>query len=423
VRWDENSSIPRPDRVSPWQIEPASNPPVNPLPVSRIKRPRSNAPPASTDSSVLTKEGTNKVSQGQEPLPIRASNITESTDSDTAQKPVLWPSSTQLDASWIQLARQNGSLKYNKKDTHPSAFRPVSAGTNNGTDPRGPYMQFFDETPGFLNSHLKPQIHPNYDTAFNRMLSHQPYPSFDMGDSNSSRVQNANFPQINNAQSPTWLTQPQVLRPQPIEIAKQKESNNNTGSYKIFGFELNSSPMHATHDPNLNNAALTSGPLMSQTPVMEAADSHAEVSKNSVSTGPLFSESSDKYHQLAKDGQPKSQTASTRSCTKVQKQGTLPVRSIDLTRFSEYDELKFELDKMFEFDGELVSPNTTWMVVYTDDEGDMMLVGDDPWQEFCRMVRKIYIYTKEEVQKMNSKSLKPRSEETPSFLGDGNDGN
>lgn len=64
----------------------------------------------------------------------------------------------------------------------------------------------------------------------------------------------------------------------------------------------------------------------------------------------------------------------------VQKQGTLPVRSIDLTRFSRYDELVAEFDRMFEFDGELVGPNTTWMVVYTDDEGDMMLVGDDPWQ-------------------------------------------
>lgn len=64
----------------------------------------------------------------------------------------------------------------------------------------------------------------------------------------------------------------------------------------------------------------------------------------------------------------------------MQKQGTLPVRSIDLTRFSRYDELIAEFDRMFEFDGGLVGPNTTWMVVYTDDEGDMMLVGDDPWQ-------------------------------------------
>jgi hypothetical protein len=59
VRWDEPSAIPRPDRVSPWKIEPASSPPVNPLPLSnsRVKRHRQNVPPPSPESLVLTKEG------------------------------------------------------------------------------------------------------------------------------------------------------------------------------------------------------------------------------------------------------------------------------------------------------------------------------------------------------------------------------
>lgn len=53
---------------------------------------------------------------------------------------------------------------------------------------------------------------------------------------------------------------------------------------------------------------------------------------------------------------------------------------MDLTKFSNYDELIAELDRLFEFDGELLAPQKNWLVVYTDDEGDMMLVGDDPWQ-------------------------------------------
>lgn len=57
VRWDEASSIPRPDRVSPWNIEPALTPPVSsPLHIPRSKRPRGNVVP-SPDSSVLTREG------------------------------------------------------------------------------------------------------------------------------------------------------------------------------------------------------------------------------------------------------------------------------------------------------------------------------------------------------------------------------
>ncbi|KAL8232320.1 hypothetical protein R6Q57_002103 [Mikania cordata] len=58
VRWDETSTIPRPERVSPWQIEPALCPPaVNPLPVHKQKRPRPSMFPLSSDSSVLTREG------------------------------------------------------------------------------------------------------------------------------------------------------------------------------------------------------------------------------------------------------------------------------------------------------------------------------------------------------------------------------
>lgn len=53
---------------------------------------------------------------------------------------------------------------------------------------------------------------------------------------------------------------------------------------------------------------------------------------------------------------------------------------MDLTKFTDYDELIAELDQLFEFGGELISPQKEWLVVYTDNEDDMMLVGDDPWQ-------------------------------------------
>jgi hypothetical protein len=64
----------------------------------------------------------------------------------------------------------------------------------------------------------------------------------------------------------------------------------------------------------------------------------------------------------------------------VHKQGIALGRSVDLTKFNDYKELISELDGMFDFNGELKSSNKEWMVVYTDNEGDMMLVGDDPWK-------------------------------------------
>lgn len=59
-------------------------------------------------------------------------------------------------------------------------------------------------------------------------------------------------------------------------------------------------------------------------------------------------------------------------------QGVVVGRAVDLTSLESYDDLINELEKLFEIKGEL-RPRNKWEVVYTDDEGDMMLVGDDPW--------------------------------------------
>lgn len=59
-------------------------------------------------------------------------------------------------------------------------------------------------------------------------------------------------------------------------------------------------------------------------------------------------------------------------------QGFAVGRAVDLTVLQGYDELIAELEQMFEISGELRDRNK-WEVVFTDDEGDMMLVGDDPW--------------------------------------------
>ena len=63
----------------------------------------------------------------------------------------------------------------------------------------------------------------------------------------------------------------------------------------------------------------------------------------------------------------------------VHKQGIALGRSVDLTKFSNYEEFISELDQFFEFNGELKAGTKNWLIVFTDDEGDMMLVGDDPW--------------------------------------------
>lgn len=95
-----------------------------------------------------------------------------------------------------------------------------------------------------------------------------------------------------------------------------------------------------------------------------------------------------------------SQCPNRRSCTKVHKQGSLVGRAIDLSRLNSYADLFTELEILFSMEGLLRDPNKGWRILYTDSENDMMVVGDDPWNEFCEVVSKIHLYTQEEVERM-----------------------
>ncbi|EFJ34370.1 hypothetical protein SELMODRAFT_28604, partial [Selaginella moellendorffii] len=85
----------------------------------------------------------------------------------------------------------------------------------------------------------------------------------------------------------------------------------------------------------------------------------------------------------------------TRTYTKVYKLGSIG-RAVDVTRFSNYTELRWELARMFNLDGQL-DQKSGWQLVFIDHEGDILLVGDDPWEEFVSSVRGIRILSPSEV--------------------------
>jgi hypothetical protein len=65
---------------------------------------------------------------------------------------------------------------------------------------------------------------------------------------------------------------------------------------------------------------------------------------------------------------------------KVQKLGSVG-RSVDVTRYKDYSELRSAIDRMFGLGGKLDDPSISdWKLVYVDYENDVLLVGDDPWQ-------------------------------------------
>lgn len=450
VRWDETSNIPRPDKVSPWKIEPALTPPaLNPLPVPRLKRPRSNMLPSSPDSSVLTREGSSKVTvdplpstgytrvlQGQELSTLRGT-FAESNESDSTEKQVVWPPPSEDEKVVVSASHRYGSDRWPE-----STFTDLLSGFGNQSNSHEFCSPSVGQTPGSINS-MKLNL-PHQEGKFSfpatnwsvmpsglslNLLestmkapvqgSNVPYQTQDnrygsFGEYSMLTGQKSEYHQGN------WLMPPPLPSylpiPRPVLVQQHDAVKPNDGNCKLFGIHLNSNPV-------------TVGPAKSSPNSRQSRDTESDRSNDQMKCAkapdhPIPSSEQEKATQtcqaVIKDSQGKVHGGSTRSCTKVHKQGIALGRSVDLTKFNNYEELIAALDHLFDFNGELKSGNKNWMVVYTDDEGDMMLVGDDPWAEFCGMVRKLFIYTREEVQRMNPKTLNSKSEEN-SLLGEGMD--
>lgn len=56
-------------------------------------------------------------------------------------------------------------------------------------------------------------------------------------------------------------------------------------------------------------------------------------------------------------------------------------RSVNITQFNCYEELRQELGQMFGIEGLLEDPRRSgWQLVFVDRENDVLLLGDGPWE-------------------------------------------
>ncbi|KAI3686338.1 hypothetical protein L1987_80012 [Smallanthus sonchifolius] len=434
VRWDETSSLPRPDRVSPWNIEPAQMPPaINTLPVHRQKRPRSNVLPSSPDSSVLTREGSSKMAatdpslgsafsrvlQGQELSNLRGTFV-DNNESDSCDRPIQWMPSVITDDEKVDLSVSQcyGSDKLVPiARTAESSFTDLLSGfgstngsANGFSTPTSGHTNPWSITPSnlslsLLGSGMKSNLQSS-EISFPATRDAR-YSAFDDYSIHSSQ-QHGKW--LMPPPLPSYPQMPSYSNDMMQKLVKQNEPVTPIdGNCKIFGVPLAA---------NRNASDVHQG-LQPQQYLSFDSDLRSEQSKksklvNNLATGQEQEKEYQSFQSVVRDGHVKAQGVSTRSCTKVHKQGMALGRSVDLTKFNNYNELISELDQLFEFNGELKNSNRNWLVVYTDNEGDMMLVGDDPWQEFCGMVRKIFIYTREEVQRMNPGTLSSRDDDNSS---------
>nr|ANI70180.1 auxin response factor ARF8 [Salvia miltiorrhiza] len=106
---------------------------------------------------------------------------------------------------------------------------------------------------------------------------------------------------------------------------------------------------------------------------------------------------------------------------KVHKSGSFG-RSLDISKFSSYNELRSELAQLFGLEGLLDDRQRSgWQLVFVDRENDILLLGDDPWQEFVNSVSCIKILSPLEVQQMGKEGLDlpnpPQSHVLPNNVG------
>ncbi|EEF51702.1 Auxin response factor, putative [Ricinus communis] len=459
VRWDETSTIPRPDRVSPWSVEPALAPPaLNPLPVPRPKRPRSNMVPSSPDSSVLTRDGSSKVTidppppsgysrvlQGQEFSTLRG-NFAESNESETAEKSVMWPPSVDDEKIDVSASRRHGSESWNLSGRPEPTYTDLLSGFGSNADSsHGFTSSFVDQAATAASRKLVLDQEGKFNLLANPWSLMSSGLSLKLSESNTKvSVQGRDIPyqargnircsafseypilhghRVDQSHG-NWLMPPpppshfdnlaHAREPVSKPLQEHDIGKSTDGNCKLFGIPLFSNPVApepATSHRNMVNEPTTAHPQSHQPRALESDQRSEQPRVSKMADDNEHEKQFQSGHLHTRDIQGKTQTGSTRSCTKVHKQGIALGRSVDLAKFNNYDELIAELDRLFEFGGELISPKKNWLIVYTDDEGDMMLVGDDPWQEFVGMVRKIFIYTREEVQKMNPGTLNSKGDE------------
>ncbi|KAK7338074.1 hypothetical protein VNO77_18672 [Canavalia gladiata] len=355
VQWDEPATIPRPERVSSWEIEPfvASTALNVTQPVVKSKRSR----PAEVSSSEIAPNSPAPAFwyHGSSLTPQDPAQLGGTAEVQSNENPVVW------------------SLRQKE-----ISGNPMNANT---CGPRL-HVEGMRSSPHLnVSSNFFPDPKNNKAVAVQSSVSGYPHVSSRPNDDSAH---------------------------DPVESGKKPE---NPMDCWLFGVNLtNNFTNVALPEKELGcPAIIPSGPKDS-IPVAACKTEGGQNANSSVV--------SKEQKQIISDASPNERQTkpatvpSLRTRTKVQMQGVAVGRAVDLTVLKDYDDLIDELEKMFDIKGQLHMQNK-WAVTFTDDENDMMLVGDDPWAEFCTMVKRIYIYSKEEVKKIKCKhSASSEGEET-----------
>ncbi|KAG1348224.1 auxin response factor 12-like [Cocos nucifera] len=199
------------------------------------------------------------------------------------------------------------------------------------------------------------------------------------------------------------------------DYSLDQECNTDAQNHLLFGVHIDSSSLLMQNGmPNLRS--IGSGTDSTAMPFLTTAGADFPLNQAITSSNcmeePGFLQSPENVGHM----NPQSGTF-----VKVYKSGSYG-RSLDITKFNSYPELRSELGRLFGLEGQLEDPmRSGWQLVFIDRENDVLLLGDDPWQEFVNNVWCIRILSPQEMQ-MRKESTAPSSsydEQDPRNLSNG----
>ncbi|RDX96947.1 Auxin response factor 4, partial [Mucuna pruriens] len=402
VRWDEDIEINHQDRVSPWEIDPsASLPPLSIQSSRRLKKLRPGLQAASP-SHLITAGGSvfvdskesvrsSKVLQGQENTGFMSVYYGCDTVTKQPEFEIRSPSHPNLASTGV---RKTAAAEFTR--VHPSSYAGFTETNRFPRVLQGQEICPFRSLTGKVDLNFGAWGKPNVSCT-NYNLHQATKPNFhSLG---PEVIQTAYFPygEIHKAGQGSSM-----LCSKPTNFQRENVPFNTPSTQLgMMRNEVGRSDITIPNEQKLqDNGAASLGANM-RIP-------NDDNFKGKVNACKLFG-----FSLSGETTTQNLQNTAKRSCTKVHKQGSLVGRAIDLSRLSSYNDLLIELERLFGMEGLLRDPNKGWRILYTDSENDIMVVGDDPWHEFCDVVSKIHIHTQEEVEKMINDDTQSCLEQAP----------
>ncbi|KAK9064966.1 hypothetical protein SSX86_016349 [Deinandra increscens subsp. villosa] len=410
VGWDESTAGERQPRVSLWEIEPLTTFPMYPsLFPLRLKRPWYPGPSSFQD--------------GRDDAWLRGETAEQAPHSLSFQSSGMFP--------WMQQTIDPTFLQSNLNQQYQAALAAGMQNVGSGDTLRQQLLQLQQQPIQYLQhpssqitqqSNLQPFLHgqtqslDNFSRSIQEQINnqggqqqqnsypetylmqnqHQSFPKTDFMDLSPKFTSNISPPSMQNMlgsggtsnlagcsrTGQTVVTEHQSKQQPWVSKFGQPQVSTSSTSPSV---DQESSSMDAQKHGLFSSINIDSSGLM--LPTID----------NDLSTMPSSPASGIQNFSYMQDSSELLQSNPNRTFVKVYKSGCVG-RSLDISRFNSYLELREELGQMFGIEGLLNDPQRSgWQLVFVDRENDVLLLGDDPWEAFVNSVWYIKILSPQDV--------------------------